>query len=190
MKNEESTLQTHPSHQNVHAHKKAWLHPWLFWGIFVTLIALDQLVKAWARNTLIEFQAPGFPWPGVFEIKLTYNTGIAFGKFQGAGMLFTPIALAVTILSILFSLRNPKLGNLVHVSLGMLAAGAIGNLIDRLWLHKVTAMFWFRLIDFPVFNVADACITVAAILLLFQFFIMEGRSKKEEGDHRSSAEPS
>jgi signal peptidase II len=47
----------------------------------------------------------------------------------------------------------------------MIGAGAIGNLIDRLAFGQVTDMFWFRAIDFPVFNVADACITVGVILL-------------------------
>jgi signal peptidase II len=49
--------------------------------------------------------------------------------------------------------------------MALLCAGAIGNLIDRLALGRVTDMFWLRFIDFPVFNVADVCITIAGVLL-------------------------
>jgi signal peptidase II len=56
-----------------------------------------------------------------------------------------------------------------------LAAGAIGNLIDRLWMQKVTDMFWFRPINFPVFNIADSCITVAAIIL-----VVKGMTEPQE----------
>lgn len=170
-------MRSKDSHVHTEKTKKTWLHPWLFLIVFIAFIAIDQLVKAWARHTLLEYQSPGFPWPGVFEITLTYNAGIAFGKFQGAGVIFTPVALAIALLCGVFSFRNSKLSNLTHVSLGMLAAGAIGNLIDRLWFGKVTDMLWFRLIDFPVFNVADTCITISACLLILQF-VFEGKPSK------------
>jgi signal peptidase II len=51
--------------------------------------------------------------------------------------------------------------------MGLLAAGALGNLFDRVAFGKVTDMFYFRAINFPVFNVADACITIAAGLLIY-----------------------
>lgn len=149
---------------------------WLFFGTFLFFLILDQAVKAWVRTSLFEHQSPGFPWPGVFEITLTYNKGIAFGMYQGFGVLFAPIAIIITLFSIFGSYRNPSAPRLFHFSLGLVAAGAIGNLIDRLWLGKVTDMFWFRLINFPVFNVADACISVAAILLAWYWIFGEGRS--------------
>lgn len=71
------------------------------------------------------------------------------------------------------------------VTLGMLAAGAIGNLIDRLWMGKVTDMFWFRLINFPVFNVADACITVSAILLAIMSIRQDISSRRAQPLPRS-----
>jgi lipoprotein signal peptidase len=49
--------------------------------------------------------------------------------------------------------------------MALLCAGALGNLIDRIWDKRVTDMFWFRAIDFPVFNVADVCITAAGVML-------------------------
>lgn len=136
---------------------------WLFSGVVV-----DQLVKAWVRTSIAEGQSMNGPWPGVFEIKLTYNHGIAFGLFQGAGHVFTPVALAIAIGTGWYCWKHPKEGYWGHATMGMLAAGAVGNLIDRVWMGKVTDMFWFRPINFPVFNIADALITVSAAVLLIR----------------------
>lgn len=139
----------------------------LFAGIFGVFVALDQGVKAWSRTRAdgVEGYVFGVPWPGVFELKLAFNHGIAFGMFQGGGQFFAPVAIIIAGVAGWHAWRTPFAYKLMIVTLGMLAAGAIGNLIDRLWMGKVTDMFWFRLINFPVFNVADACITVSAILL-------------------------
>ena len=58
-------------------------------------------------------------------------------------------------------------GEHAHVLVSpLLCAGAIGNLIDRLWMGKVTDMFYARFIDFPVFNIADICISLAGTLIV------------------------
>lgn len=141
--------------------------PVLFTVLFTVMLGLDQWSKAWARA-----QADGVEgyvfwpiWPNVFELKLAYNYGIAFGLFQGAGQLFAPVAVIIFGVAAWYALRTPADQRATHVALGLLAAGAIGNLIDRVWLGKVTDMFWIRAINFPVFNIADTCITFAAVLL-------------------------
>lgn len=152
---------------------------WISGIAFLVLLLLDQVTKALVRHYFSYMEAPGYPWPGVFELTLTYNTGIAFGRFEGLGIIFTPIALLIAVGSLIYSIKNPKLSWLMHFSLGMLAAGAIGNLIDRLWLNRVTDMLWFRLIDFPVFNIADCCITVSAILLGIMF-VFDGKKSEDK----------
>lgn len=140
---------------------------WLFGSVFLLLLALDQGTKEWARLRADNVEGYVFwpIWPGVFEFKLAYNYGIAFGLFQGGGVFFAPVAIVIAGGALWYSMKTDAKDRLAHLTLGMLAAGAVGNLIDRLWLGKVTDMFWFRLINFPVFNVADSCITVSAILL-------------------------
>ena len=108
----------------------------------------------------------GLPWPGIFEFKLTYNEGVAFGFFQGAGRFLSPVAIAIAIGAGWYAVRHPKEGTMTQVAMGLLASGALGNLYDRMVLGRVTDMFWIRLIDFPVFNIADTCITFATILLI------------------------
>lgn len=133
------------------------------------MLVVDQLTKHWARTAFVERQRPGFPFPGIFEFTLTYNKGIAFGLMQGSGLLMTPIALGIAGVAIAYSLRNPTESRWSHAAMGLLAAGALGNLYDRLVHQRVTDMIYVTAINFPVFNVADACITTAAIMLMISW---------------------
>jgi signal peptidase II len=143
----------------------------LFFGVLIATLVLDQGVKAWVRGAVPpRGSLSGLPFPGVFEITLTYNQGIAFGLFQGAALFMTPVAIAIAAGATWYSMRHQEEGALAHISMGLLASGALGNLYDRIRFGQVTDMFWFRAIDFPVFNVADACITVATILLIFTWW--------------------
>jgi len=143
----------------------------IFLIVLFTTLALDQIVKGWVRGAIPQHGSMGgLPIPGVFEITLTYNKGIAFGLFQGMAIFMTPIALAIAGGSAWYSLRHKEEGPMTHIAMGLLASGALGNLYDRLVHGQVTDMFWFRLIDFPVFNVADACITIATILLIITWW--------------------
>jgi len=146
----------------------------LFWIFLVGMVASDQLVKANVRANFNPGQYRTII-PGVFEITLTYNEGIAFGLFQGMGVLLAPIAIAIAAGAAWYSTKHPKESPWVHGALGLLAAGALGNLYDRVFNKRVTDMFYARFINFPVFNVADACITIASILLIF---IWWGESKR------------
>jgi signal peptidase II len=136
---------------------------------------LDQVVKFWTRSTLSEGEFwKGGPWPGVFEITLTYNKGIAFGMFQGVQLFMAPIALIIAGIAV-FNIHKGKVNTRwMTVSLAFLASGALGNLIDRVGSSKgVTDMFLLRLSnitnqrlgDFWVFNIADVCISTAMVML-------------------------
>lgn len=147
--------------------------PWLYLFLAVGGLALDQGVKAWVRASLFEGQVLARPFPGVFELKLTYNHGIAFGLMSGMGYLFAPIALLIAAGTAYYALKHPREYGIGMWANGLLCAGAVGNLIDRVWMGKVTDMFWFRPINFPVFNVADTWITVAAVLLMITSMLPE-----------------
>ena len=122
----------------------------------------------------------GGPWHGVFEITLTYNKGIAFGMLQGGGLIMTPIAIVIAGFAIWTIYKNANETRWGTVALGLLASGALGNLIDRLFNSKsgVTDMFLLRLAnithgrfsDFPVFNVADSALTVGVVLMAINVF--------------------
>ena len=152
----------------------------MFWVVMVVTIILDQMIKAWVRGHLNVGQSwSGGPWHGIFEITLTYNKGIAFGMLQGGGLIMTPIAVIIAGYAIFTIYRNRGESTWATIALGLLASGAIGNLIDRVFNGKdgVTDMFLLRLAnithgkmnDFPVFNIADSCISVAMVMLLISW---------------------
>ena len=142
----------------------------LFATVFVLSLIGDQLVKVWARGAMnVGGSVDGLPWPGVFEVTLSYNKGVAFGMLQGFGVLLAPVAIVIAFIAWRHSWRNPNEGRWIHIALALLASGALGNLYDRLFHHQVTDMFSFKLINFPIFNVADACITVAAGMLILRW---------------------
>ncbi len=136
--------------------------------MFIGFLILDQVIKFWVRATFNEHASVAL-WPNVFELTLTYNKGIAFGKFQGMGVYLSPIAILIAAAAAIYSYRHPKESAWTHTAMGLLASGAIGNLYDRVFHGKVTDMFWFRAIEFPVFNIADACISVAAGILIVRW---------------------
>jgi signal peptidase II len=154
----------------------------LFWGSLIAFIVIDQLVKLEVRHALNPGQAMAYPWPGVFEIQLTYNQGIAFGYFQGKGVLLAPIAVLISVGSMWYVAKHPEESRWNHAAFGLLAAGALGNLFDRIAFGRVTDMFWFRPINFPVFNVADSCITVATCMLIVGWWLEASHRKPREDE--------
>ena len=138
----------------------------IFWVSLVGLLIVDQAVKAWVRGSLRLEETLPLPLPGIFEIRRANNTGIAFGQLEGKGVLLTPIAVIIAAGAVWYVYNHKKESRWNHAAFGLLASGALGNLYDRVVLHQVTDMFWFRAINFPIFNIADACITVATIMLM------------------------
>ena len=132
------------------------------------LIALDQLVKIWAIANL-----QGQPERPLIQgfIHLTYleNPGAAWGVlsgFGGAQVLLSIVKLVVLGLAIAYFVKLPLESRftLLRIPLLLIIAGGIGNLIDRVRLGFVVDMFAFRFINFPVWNVADAYVTVGVFL--------------------------
>ncbi|MBC8103276.1 MAG: signal peptidase II [Cytophagales bacterium] len=139
-----------------------------FYGLAALIVILDQLVKAWVRQTLALGDTIAL-WPGVFHLTYTQNRGMAFSLLEGATPLLAVAALLVVGVIVWVQRRfGGHMPLLYGLSLALPLGGAVGNLIDRVWLRYVTDLFDFRLINFPVFNVADAAITVGIALLAWR----------------------
>ena len=142
------------------------------------LFALDQLTK-WLVRQNIPYGAEIPIVPGFFSLVHASNTGAAFSMFTGNNFFFIALA-SVALVAILFLLiRDPRtrtphrrLTNVTKISLGLLAAGIVGNLTDRILRGAVTDFlhFYVREYAWPSFNVADSCICVAAGLLILASF--------------------
>lgn len=139
-------------------------------GFFISavLIFLDQFTKNLAVAYL-KGQESIVLWEGVFELRYLENRGAAFGILQEKQALFLILTTVVVLLIIyfyLFRLPNERRFLWLNISAVLFFAGAIGNYIDRLMQGYVVDFFYFRLIDFPIFNMADIYVTVAAVLLI------------------------
>ena len=105
---------------------------------------------------------------GVFELHYLENRGAAFGIMQGQQVFFLVIALVVLLAVVYLFCKMSKDAKCVPLRLIAMAvlAGAWGNMIDRVKLDYVVDFFYFRLIDFPIFNVADCYVVIACILFV------------------------
>lgn len=140
--------------------------------LIVLLIAFDQFTKQLAVAHLKDKQAFKLI-DGVLEFNYLENKGAAFGMLQNQGGFFVFVAVIVlsVIAYILYKTPNAKKYTLMHVLLSLIAAGAIGNMIDRIRLDYVVDFIYIILINFPIFNVADMYVSFAtAILVLALLF--------------------
>lgn len=136
--------------------------------LFIVLfaVALDRATKIWMLDFLTQNNGYHALWPKVFSLTLVENTGAAFGMLKGGRWFFIILTLAVLITLIVYLfIARKKTGWLFKISTAMIIGGAIGNLIDRIDTGVVLDFFYFELINFAVFNVADSFVTVGAVLL-------------------------
>lgn len=140
---------------------------------------MDRAVKVWAVSSRKDGPAVDL-LPGVFRLTYVENTGAAFGALDGHTALLTAVTgCALAALLVYLLLRDASVPRLPRAALWLLLGGALGNLFDRVFYGYVIDMFEFRFVSFPVFNVADACISVAFALLAG--WILLGREAKKVG---------
>ena len=148
----------------------------------LSLVGVDQLIKYF----VIEYLKP----IGVFEfikgfIRFRYveNTGAVFGSFASHTAVLTVVSIILLIVTVYFLVSQKNKSKLVSVTLLLMIAGGIGNIIDRIRLHFVVDYIEPTFIDFAVFNFADCLITVGAFVLMFYLIIdivKEEKHKKSE----------
>ncbi len=140
----------------------------LFWGALSGGVAADLLSKHLVFERLREL--PGYAldlWPGVFRLSLRMNSGGPFSFLRGHNGLLVAFALAALVVVVYLYLGAARRGmTLSLLALALVAAGAVGNLFDRLAFGWVRDFLDVYLINYPVFNAADILITVGAGLLV------------------------
>ncbi|MCH5265630.1 MAG: signal peptidase II [Lachnospiraceae bacterium] len=154
--------------------KKTYLQTNLvFAAIFILLIAFDRITKKMAAVYLMKGDIKLIP--NVLSLHYLENRGAAWGLFQNAFWLFFIITILVVVVMILFYARIPfeKSYWYLRFTVILLTAGAIGNFVDRAVWHYVVDFIYLEWIHFPVFNVADCYVCIAAVLfihcLLFKY---------------------
>lgn len=113
---------------------------------------------------------------GILNLTYVENKGAAWGAWANNQIVLYTVSAIMIATIIGFTIKNyRKMPRLMRYSVMLVLAGAIGNMIDRLCFHYVRDMFEFAFIEFPVFNVADATISIGAVLLLIDCLFLEGK---------------
>ncbi len=161
--------------------KRSWRDYAVLLGVAGIIVILDQWSK-WQVRTNLPFQGVWLPseleWLGPYVRIVNWsNSGAAFGTFQNGNSVFTVLAILVIIAILYYFPRVDPNDWLLRLAMALQLGGAAGNLIDRLLLHEVTD--FIAVGAFPVFNVADAAISVGVALLLIDVWIRDRADKKK-----------
>ncbi|BAW86917.1 lipoprotein signal peptidase [Limosilactobacillus fermentum] len=130
----------------------------------VALVGLDQFVKCWVSANIALGTSHGFI-PGLMNLTNLHNDGAAWSILEGQQWFFYLITLAAVVV-LAYLMRQWRTNRWKMIALSLIMAGALGNFIDRVHQHYVVDMFELLPINFPVFNVADSCLTVGVIALI------------------------
>ena len=137
-----------------------------FWIVAIIGLIFDQLTKFWVVKTFPQV-GDTFPlWSGVFHFTYIRNTGAAFSFFQNGAIWLRWLSLGVSFALMAYAWFGFRLRILEQLAYGFILAGAMGNGIDRFLFGYVVDFLDFRLIRFPVFNLADTFINIGITFLL------------------------
>lgn len=156
------------------------------------LVAIDQITKQLALKNLAG-KAPVDIIKNVLQLTYLRNDGAAWGIFSGKQWFFIILTVALMILIMYILIRMPFTRKYLplRIIVETLMAGALGNFIDRVANGYVHDFIYFKIIDFPVFNFADICVSLSMIALVimilfkfknndFDFLKIRKKSSKED----------
>ncbi|GHU50015.1 lipoprotein signal peptidase [Clostridia bacterium] len=163
----------------------------MYYLLMLLVVGLDQTTKFLVRSNLMPAgNAPGGTIsviPGVFDIIYASNTGAAFSILEGMTIFLIAFsAIVIAALMTFIFLRLKKEPQMLLMGLSLIAAGGLGNLIDRVRFGYVVDFFSFM--TFPVFNVADIAVCTGCGLTVLNFVLSEYRAWKQKKDASNETE--
>ncbi len=134
--------------------------------LFIILTVIDQGSKLWVRQSLMN-NDPFVIIPDVFSLQYHENTGAVWGIMSGKVQFLSIFTFIILLFIVYLYLKIPqdKKYNPLKLITVFIISGAVGNLIDRIFLGYVVDFIYFELINFPLFNIADSYLTVSSIIL-------------------------
>ncbi len=139
-------------------------------------VLLDTLSKNLAILSLKDTGSSDFAViPGVFHFTYHENRGAAFGMLSDNRWVFMTISTVAIIAIAVYLFCNKEKSPLLSVSLSLIMGGGIGNMLDRIFLGYVIDFINFKIINFPIFNLADTFVTIGAALMILYMFKQENK---------------
>lgn len=145
-------------------------------AIAAAVLLADQVSKALVRAYLAPLGAPVPVIGDIVRLNFTQNEGAAFGMLPGNRLLFIPVHVIVLLVVAVYAWRRRPRAPWLVVALGLVAGGALGNLVDRVVFGWVTDFIQIPF-NFPVFNVADSAVVVGVGMLVW--WLLFGPPSKE-----------
>lgn len=147
---------------------------WISIPIVLIVVALDQLTKFLFTDKFYVII------PNIASVFYNENTGAAWSIFQGKVYILAVLSIAFLIALVIFNYHFKEKTKLYMISYGLVVSGAVGNLIDRVLLGYVRDFVQLNFINFPIFNIADAALTIGmiclSVFLLFVYPKVENKS--------------
>lgn len=151
----------------------------IYYIIAAILVGIDQLVKYFTVQN-IPLHETVEAVPNVLSFTYHQNTGAAWSILEGQMWFFYIVTLLVVGVLLYYLHTQGRQSKLFSIALSFLLAGAIGNLIDRLFHQFVVDMFKLEFIQFPIFNVADSALTIGVILMIAYLILDEIKLHKQK----------
>ncbi len=145
------------------------------------MLAIDQLTKYITTIMLSEYESFSFI-EGFLAFTHCHNTGGPWSVFDGVPALFIVATFLILFGELLYFRKKPLKHHLAKLSCALINAGAIGNLIDRVFRGYVVDMIEVKFIDYPVFNFADCCVVVGAIIMCVYVIFIEGKNTQKSNE--------
>lgn len=161
----------------------------VLWIIIIAAgVVIDQVTK-YVISHAYEIGETHVLIKGFLNFTYIRNEGAAWGIFSNSRWVFIVITAVMLVLMPLVLYKYRKLHFLFGLSLSLIISGAIGNMIDRVFLGSVVDFIQAAFIDFPIFNVADCCVTVGAVLMFIYLVFIDKelfRSKKDGAEKKDA----
>lgn len=151
--------------------------------LIVVLTAIDQVLKIVVSDKIDLYQtidAIKIGGTKIFSLTHIRNDGAAWSIMAGKSWFLVGLPIVVILIGLVYLYRIRKRSKLEIISLAILIAGGIGNLIDRIRLKEVVDYIKFEPINFPVFNFADICVVVGGILFCIDMIVIEEHKNKKK----------
>lgn len=152
--------------------------------MIVLIVLFDRLTKYFAEKELMDSSIVSFI-PGIVQFRYAKNTGMAFSMLSGARWIFIAVTIVACVCVLYYMFSNRCKSLWLYWSLGVIAAGGIGNLVDRIAYGYVVDFIEPIFVDFAVFNIADCAVTCGAVSLVAYMIvdiIKDSKKVKESPD--------
>ena len=148
-------------------------------GIIAFLLSLDLITKAIFEKLYETGEATIAVIPGVFGFTYAKNTGAAFSLFSNSTALLTILSVLFVLGFFFFFFYNHHQNFWYLFGFVCIVSGAVGNMVDRIWLSYVRDFLQFLFVNFPIFNIADVLLTIGMIsFAVYIFFHYPDKTKE------------